>query len=372
MRKQLRDADDKLSVFNSVNQTDRETEMMRLLMLVMEKDPNHARAHMRLAAHLLRRFEQFQQSSVNPMPLTQIRDAAIASNFESRESMEAWLDKAIGKHWGLLKKAQWHARRGLAISPYQGEGYVYLARLCFLDQQGVEAKVALLDQAVRLRPYDGEVLYRAGNEALLAGDNQAAIDFWKRSFHSDLIDQDRILQIMKGQIRLAELITIFEPNLNDLPRIYGVFKKHNTENQARVSETIAETQKAEFKKDLAFLIAYHKRLAEIDSADLRPSTAARAWMFGSHLNRELERWDEEVACVRRAIEHDQQEFYAHRTLAEALLRAGEYEEAKDVIRWCRNRRPQMARLKAMMEKAEMGLSLTTGETATRSRTYLKK
>ena len=53
--------------------------------------PGDARAHLALAEACLQHFERVQADSSNAMPLGQIRDAALASRFESRQSLDAWL-----------------------------------------------------------------------------------------------------------------------------------------------------------------------------------------------------------------------------------------------------------------------------------------
>ena len=54
----------------------------------LAKDLNNASAHLRMAAVYLRQFQGKQRSSINPMGIGQIRDAAIASQFPSKGSDE--------------------------------------------------------------------------------------------------------------------------------------------------------------------------------------------------------------------------------------------------------------------------------------------
>ena len=101
--------------------------MASLLERCVAKDRSFARGHLRLAANYLQQFHLLQMSSQNPMDLAQIRDAAIASRFESRAALDEWLDRAFGPRRKHLGAALWHAHRAAALCPVQGEAYLYLA-----------------------------------------------------------------------------------------------------------------------------------------------------------------------------------------------------------------------------------------------------
>ena len=95
-----------------------------------------------LAAGYLRRFQRQQRGSQNPMDLSQIRDAAVASEFPSRAALDQWLARAVGPHRALLDKALYHTGRALQLCPLQGQGYLYLADLCFLQGSPAAASEA--------------------------------------------------------------------------------------------------------------------------------------------------------------------------------------------------------------------------------------
>ena len=99
----------------------------------LRRDPDNAQAHLFMASVLLQRFELEQKTAVNPMGLSQICDAALASQFPTRESQDAWLDVAVGPPRRYLDAALAHCRHAVRLCPLQGEGYAYLAELSFLD-----------------------------------------------------------------------------------------------------------------------------------------------------------------------------------------------------------------------------------------------
>ncbi len=99
-------------------------------------------------------------------------------------SWQPGFDRALGIRRRWLDKALWHTREALTLCPLQGQGYLYLAELSFLDDVNRRLPAALIDQALAVRPHDGGVLFKAGEEAALAGDAEAAIGYWKRAFHA--------------------------------------------------------------------------------------------------------------------------------------------------------------------------------------------
>jgi O-antigen ligase len=122
---------------------------------VVRLQPRHARAHIQLAKSYLRLFDLLQIEAPNPMSLRDIRDAAIKSQagFPSRKARDAWMRRAFGEHCEHLNRALYHTRRGLALCPLQGKGYLYLAELCFLDGLPASSKPGACGAAFRrLRP----------------------------------------------------------------------------------------------------------------------------------------------------------------------------------------------------------------------------
>ena len=95
---------------------DAEEKMADELEQVIRWDPAHATAHLKLSAAYLRLFDLAQQDGVNMMPLSQIREAAIASNFKSGKALDEWLSRAVGRHYRYLYSSLQHARQGLALS----------------------------------------------------------------------------------------------------------------------------------------------------------------------------------------------------------------------------------------------------------------
>ena len=118
------------------------------------------------------------------MSLVNVRDAVLQSRFPSPEAMVAWLSRAVGNHWTHLPATLFHARQAVMSCPLEGRAYIYLAKLDFLNDRGGPSMQNYVEQALRVRPFDGAVLYAAAGEAYLAGDSAKWLEYAKRAFHS--------------------------------------------------------------------------------------------------------------------------------------------------------------------------------------------
>ena len=65
--------------------------MLQELSQVLAWEPGFARAHLRMASHLVSEFERRQRRAANPLDASQVRDAAMASKFASSAELHDWL-----------------------------------------------------------------------------------------------------------------------------------------------------------------------------------------------------------------------------------------------------------------------------------------
>ncbi|MGA2799556.1 MAG: O-antigen ligase family protein, partial [Thermoguttaceae bacterium] len=95
----------------------RENKLIDCLENVVYWQPNHSSAHLALTEAHLRLFDVLQANSPNPMTLTNIRDAALDSDFSSPQALHAWRARAVGEHWVHLDAALRHTRSALSLCP---------------------------------------------------------------------------------------------------------------------------------------------------------------------------------------------------------------------------------------------------------------
>jgi len=294
--------------------------------------PDDPRAHVRLAGVCLRRFDQLQRKSPNAMALTQIRDAALASRFGSRAALDTWLERAVGEPRAYLDKALWHVRRGLALCPLQGEAYLYLGELCFLEGLGDEAKAALVSQALTVRPSSPRVLLAAGNEAALAGKMEEAVRHWKRAFHGGTEERRQLVRVLvANRVPVDFALTSFDPDLAGLRELYDQY----------VPVAPPET--------LGPLLDRYAQAAEADASRIGNESAAAMWVVARQIH--IKRGDTLRAqlCLQHALTADPANYEVHYLLGLQLSEAGRMEEAEQHLTWCQMRKPSDVRLAQKLE-----------------------
>jgi tetratricopeptide (TPR) repeat protein len=305
--------------------------------------PSHAWAHLKLAETHRLIFEQLQKASENPMPLTHIRDAALQSRFESREALVEWLSRAVGPHWAHLDKALLHTRKALALSPLQGRGYVYLADLSFLAGADENIEQACIEQALKVRPYDGAVSYAAGAEALLAGDTARWLEFSKRAFDSGSQQRQQIL---------SDLVTS-TPN-EYLPALIEFILREFRPDLAAARSLNLLCQKRCSPETLKLLTSYRAEKAEAAAPTLGPIEAAGAWLEARQLHGQLHNDADALRCARNAMQADPNNYEVRYQLATCLLNQRLFDEAEPHLKWCQNRAPGDTGVEAMLRTVLKG------------------
>lgn len=301
--------------------------MSGLMQRVVNCNPCDAKAQATLASINLRRFDAVQVTAENPMPLSQIRDAALASQFPSREAQDEWLARAVGSNRALLDDTMHSARRAVALCPLQGDAYVALANLAFLEGPREEKKHAYVEQALLVRPHSGSVLFSAGQEAALAGDPTSALKHWKRAFHQDPDARQELIRLLAGQMPLEDLLKEFEPDAQGLGELFTFYRSQQREEEARfLAERFAPAMEQEAK-------AAPTRMA-----------AARAWAHARSLYAYLQATDQAVACAQQAVQASPSDFHRHQELADVLLTAQQFDAAIEQLEWCLRRHPDDADL----------------------------
>jgi O-antigen ligase len=293
--------------------------MHEQLMMAVRFDPCHSRAHLRLAANCLRLFELMQRDSDNPMSLAQIRDAAIASEFPSRAAQDLWLKQAIGDHRTLLDQALWHAWRAMRLAPLQGQAYVHLAELEFLWKPNVNRQQNYMEQALRVRPNDGLVLFAAGQSAVLAGDLPSGLKLWRKAYQQHGSLRQEITRLLALQLPAESFVSFFRPDLSTLFELNQFYKQAGAIEPARY---IANS--------------YLDQLTSTSSA--RAMQTAQDWQRGYSLASELGD-SRSLKIARQAVSLDPNNYAMRRRFALELIACGQLSQATEMLEWCVQRDP---------------------------------
>jgi len=312
---------------------------------VVAWQPGHARARLALAQSHLQLFDLIQASSVNPMSLPNVRDAAIGSmaHFPTRKARDEWLRRAVGDHCGHLELALRHTKAALAACPLQGQGYLYLAELAFLDGAGEAAKHACIQQALRVRPHDGHVLYSAANEAWLAGEPAQWLTLAKEAARASARCQKQLFEDLVAntppagiELMIDFIVEEFQPDLVGLGFLEEACRLRAQPEQLRR------------------LREYYARRAEHEARSHRGAEAAGRWLVARSVYEQLGNRTEALRCAQSAYECHPNGYDVRFALARCLLDQELYAEAQVHIQWCLQRRSSDKRLENWYRRALAG------------------
>jgi O-antigen ligase/tetratricopeptide (TPR) repeat protein len=301
----------------------------------LQDKPDDPRLNLQFASACLRRFELEQRHATNPMALQQIREAALASQFASKEDQDDWLDRAIGENMKLLHLALTHCHRALRASPLQGEGYVYLANLSFLEGPNKKAKEAYIDQAFRVRPHNGVVAFAIGQERALVDDLNGAFNSWRDAFHQDPKIRSLIIEQFASGVDAAFFVRHFQPKTAALRQLQGSYQRHGRMADAQV-------------------VAGHlvdKLQAELRTVD---GDAAAKWFELQGVYVFLQDSPAAVLSAQRAVELESGNVDYRRALGTLLLQNEDFSAAVEQLQWCLRRDPDNPALQKQLADANRG------------------
>lgn len=316
---------------------------------VLAKAPSSPRAHLHLANEYIQLFEQRQVAAGNAMAVEQVRDAAIASQFRSSSDLQKWLTQAFGENSLLLYRAYHHTRTGLSLCPLLGDGYLQMAKLCFLKGQGPETIVAYLNQGLTTNPYDRNLLFEAGRQYLLLGQYAQSMALWQRVYATPGNHQLQITRLLAGNIPASAFVELFQPNWQSLRFLWKCYQQAGNES------------------DLLALLQHAEQITPSESKQLPPSLAASAWHALGKMEAQLGRQQQALGCVSRACQTDPGFLPARRTMGQFLLEAQQYQAAETHLRWCLGRDPDNRDLQQELKAAVKGQPPTTALQPTRTR-----
>jgi tetratricopeptide (TPR) repeat protein len=302
---------------------------------------DNSRAHEALAHVHLTLFDLRQLTAINPMSLLNLADAMRKSqgHFASPEAREVWLERSIGPHRVHLNKARKHFRIALACCPLNGQAYVQLAKLSFLDELPAEESMVLLDQATRVRPFEGPILFEAANQAFLIGHYDTWHELVKRAFAADSETRKKIINSLVAAAPPEHLGTVmqmiikqFQPKLDGLAQLLEAAELRASEETLRpLRIRLIENAAAEAEKN-------------------REVLAARQWQMAAVQAEKLGRAEDELVFLQKAYNNYSNSISIRYHLGKALLASGQYEPAAKHLRWCLQLNPDNTVYKRLYQK----------------------
>lgn len=305
---------------------------LKELSSVLNARPNWAEAHACKAKVHCDLFHEFQSTAENEFDLRMIRET-VRDNFDSVEQAREWLPRGIGEHYVHLDAALRHAHCAVERNPLQGEIYLTLAQLAFLEGSSVPSKSAFVEQAFRVRPHHGTVLFEIGNELTLAGRPDRALKYLKRSFAQGPEHQKRLIQTFAGNVPAAVFLREFQPDADAM----GIMVQHY--------------RRPELEAELESVLASHAISCESKAKELAGIESAKYWGLAASSYRKLHNQPKQRVCLQRAVAENASDFDARLSLGYVCLDLEEFAEAEMQLRWCVRRKPEHPVAKKLLGQA---------------------
>jgi tetratricopeptide (TPR) repeat protein len=325
------------------------------LLAAARANPKDCRVQLLTSQALLAAFGRRQAASEAPLMLDQIRDAAVASEFDSAAALQEWLEAVTGPNRRYLKAAQQYARRCVRVCPLEGRAYILLGRLEFLRDPANRLEEPLQQQALAVRPYDAMVDFEIGRTLLLkessgtvvttpdaVGEVETAADksqfdlalnHLRKAFQRSPGYQREIAAALAGNFTAAELLERFEPDCAGLGAMVAAFVEAHLEDELPLLR----------EKYAVALIAEAQRLS-----GWRSEGAWRDAVAMFHQNDEPER---AIRTAQAALEHHSQSVELHKILGAILMQQNDFAGAAEELQWAAFRAPDDASLKQLAAEA---------------------
>ncbi len=310
--------------------------------------PGHARAHLRLAGRLQQRFQAEQHKTPNNMSLFHVRDAALASDFQSFGDTQAWLARALGDGSSSVVEAYRHTRYSLRLAPLQADGYTYLANLSFLSPPSQRDTQSLFDQALLISPHDGGVLFEAGRQAMIDYQVERSINLWKRAHQAPGVHRLQIAAQLAQYLPAGKYLAEFSPDLPTLRTVHRLYAERKSQ------------------ADLSAVAKYAEGLADIPEQGLPARRRrCRAWGLASRIYHELDDAEQETKCAELAYAALPTDYTSRHCLTMAYSHSGRLDEAAPHARWCLARNPSdpIAKRVLIQIEKQRGSRLSAARTA---------
>jgi tetratricopeptide (TPR) repeat protein len=284
-------------------------------------NPRDCRTQHLAAGAFIRMFNLRQEASDTPLSLDQLRDAAVASEFSSVEALNEWLNAAVGPNRKLLKAAQHYARRAVLACPLEGRGYLYLARLDFLRDPQASLVVPLHRQALAVRPFDAMVDFEIGRSALLDGDFETAMEYWRKAFHRSPAYRKDIAAALAGNFSAEELLDRLQPDCDGLSAMVAAF------TEAKLDDELPQLR---------------EKYAEASIAQARQLSGWRseqAWQEAARMYQEDGRPERAIRVLQDALEQHSQSLEFHKAIGKLLFEQERFAGAAKHLQWAALRAP---------------------------------
>lgn len=300
-------------------------------------DPFHHHACSALSPLYLQRFEQRSMASNNQMTLQDVRDTVRQANFATGEELHDWLTRALGENLKDLYRAVHTARHALRERPLRSEAYIVLSETAFLTGLSPTEIKAVINQAVRLRPYDPNLLYAAGLLADESGDSESAWQMWRHAAALDSVITQQLVHRFVDRIPANQLLNQLKPVRQMYWTLYVAY---------------GQAERPEAQKEIAVHFADGNREALLNEE----SGIASDWKKYARLLIAASDNVNAISCLRRTVKIQPEDLSTRRLLAETLIAEKRFEEAHSQLSKLHKQLPDNKRIINLLADTESQLA----------------
>ena len=294
--------------------------------------PYHTQAWTDLAFCKLEHFGLTRRITGETIGLTEIRQTVEQTRFESTEARTAWVQKIAGDGFRDLTQAMNAALRAVTVNPCAGNAWCMLAATSFLNTQDSGLPQACINQALRVRPHEGQVLFEAANQAELSGKTNRAMQIRQQCFAECPSERGRVLNVLLPMISAVSACELLQPDVNGLRTIDGLWSRSSSkENMKPVKEL---------------------RLAKVYEAAQRVKGTKQSSLLyeAAIIERTLGNTDNAATTITAALVANPNNFQMRLVHIDLALSTGDAITVKKEIDWCLLRRPDSQKLQGRIQR----------------------
>ena len=294
--------------------------------------PDHTQAWNDLAFCKLEHFGLTRQIAGETIGLTEIRQTVEQTSFKSDEARTAWIQKVTGDSFQDLTQAMNAALRAVTLNPFSGTAWCVLASTSFLKTQDNGLPQACIDQALRVRPHEGQVLFEAANQAELDGDKSRAIQLRQQCFAECPSERGRVLNVLLPMMSAVAVCELLQPDVAGLRAIDSLWSRSSPKEAMKPVKEL--------------------RLAKVyEAAQQAKGTAQSNLLYeAAILERTLGNNENAATTITAALAANPNNFQMRLVHIDLALSLGDTNTAKKEIDWCLLRRPDSQKLQGRIQQ----------------------
>ena len=294
--------------------------------------PDHTQAWTDLAFCKLEHFGLTRRIAGEKIGLTEIRQTVEQTQFESTEARTAWVQKIAGDGFRDLTQAMNAALRAVTINPCAGNAWCMLAATSFLNTQDSRLPQACINQALRVRPHEGQVLFEAANQAELDGDQTRAMQLRQQCFAECPSERGRVLNVLLPMMSAVAVCELLQPDVTGLRAIDNLWSRSSSKEDMKPVKEL--------------------RLAKVYEAAQRVkgTTQSNLLYEAAIIERTLGNTDNAATTITAALVANPNNFQMRLVHIDLALSTGDAITVKKEIDWCLLRRPDSQKLQGRIQR----------------------